>query len=289
MISMSLVSGKIDPNKKVKNEGWIRSNMMIEALAINKDAVKCALEKHVKGMESIKTSFIYKKEFGEIREVKNPIVNIEKAYSYVVELELVSKDFESLLMLVMMYAPTSVEIIEPKDLKLGIGEAQAVLVSVAELVHRFAAGLVLEGYADWQDRPDGRDVSTLQAFAGWQAKAWRASLQYGRQERRAAGPGGSDLALDFVSAFAWVQVAPRVALLGRVDRNFDPIPNGETMDYMPFSADAKSVFALVGVDVTLAKTVHLIPNVEMTAYDDTADGTKPGADVVPRVTLFFSW
>ncbi|HKZ32439.1 MAG TPA: hypothetical protein VJ648_08795 [Vicinamibacteria bacterium] len=38
----------------------------------------------------------------------------------------------------------------------------------AQLVHRFANGLVLEGYADWQDRPDGRDVSTLEAFAGWQ-------------------------------------------------------------------------------------------------------------------------
>jgi len=158
-----------------------------------------------------------------------------------------------------------------------------------ELVHRFPAGLVLEGYADWQDRPDGRDVSTLQAFAGWQAKRWRASLQYGRQDRRETGPDGSDLALDFVSAFAWVQVAPRVALLGRVDRSFDPIPNGETTDYMPFSADAKSVFGLVGVDVTLAKAVHLIPNVEATRYDETADGTRPGTDVVPRVTLFFSW
>ncbi len=133
------LTGKIDPDKKVRNEGWIRSAMMIEALAINRDAVKSALEKHVKSMESVKTSFIYKKEFGEIREVKKPIASIEKAYSYVVELELVSKDFESLLMLVMLYAPTSVEILEPKDLKLDIGQAQGVLVAVAELVHRFAA------------------------------------------------------------------------------------------------------------------------------------------------------
>jgi hypothetical protein len=158
-----------------------------------------------------------------------------------------------------------------------------------ELAHRFAAGLVLEGYADWQDRPDGRDVSTVQAFAGWEAKAWRASLQYGRQGRRQSGRDGSDLALDFVSAFAAVQVAPRVALLGRVDRNFDPIPGGETTDYVPFSEDAESVFGLVGVDVTLAKTVHLIPNVEVTRYDEAKGGTRPGADVVPRVTLFFSW
>jgi hypothetical protein len=86
-----------------------------------------------------------------------------------------------------------------------------------------------------------------------------------------------------------VQVAPRVTLLGRVDRNFDPIPGGDTIDYMPFSEEAKSVFGLVGVDVTLAKSVHLIPNVEVTRYDEAADGTRPGDDVVPRVTLFFSW
>ena len=33
-----------------------------------------------------------------------------------------------------------------------------------QLLHRFASGLVLEGYADWQDRPDSRDVSTLEAL-----------------------------------------------------------------------------------------------------------------------------
>jgi hypothetical protein len=158
-----------------------------------------------------------------------------------------------------------------------------------QLSHRFANGLALEAYADWQDRPDGRDVSTLEAFAGWQEKTWRASLQYGHQDRREAGPGGSDLALDFLSAFAVVQVSPKVAVLGRVDRNFDPIPNGETIDYMPFSDQAKSVFGYVGVDVTLSRNVHLIPNVEMTVYGEAADGSTPGTDLVPRVTLFFSW
>jgi hypothetical protein len=158
-----------------------------------------------------------------------------------------------------------------------------------QLAHRFAGGLALEAYADWQDRPDGHDASTLEAFAGWQEKTWRASLQYGHQDRREAGPAGSDLSLDFLSAFVAVQVSPRVAALGRVDRNFDPIPSGETTDYMPFSDQAKSTFGYVGVDVTLHKNVHLIPNLELTAYDEAADGTTPGTDVVPRVTLFFSW
>ena len=158
-----------------------------------------------------------------------------------------------------------------------------------QLSHRFASGLVLEGYADWQDRPDGRDVSTLEAFAGWQEKGWRASLQYGRQERREAGPGGSDLSLDFLSAFAAVQVSPKVALVGRVDRNFDPIPGGETIDYMPFAEQVKSVFGYAGVDLSLHEKVHLVPNVLMTAYGEAEDRTTPGTDVMPRVTLFFSW
>jgi hypothetical protein len=54
---------------------------------------------------------------------------------------------------------------------------------------------VLEGYADWQDRPDSRDVSTTEALVGWQEKGWRASLQYGRQKRREADIGGADLDL----------------------------------------------------------------------------------------------
>lgn len=158
-----------------------------------------------------------------------------------------------------------------------------------EISRRFESGLVLEGYADWQGRPASQDISTLELFAGWQENTWRAALQYGYQHRREAGAGGADLSLDFLSAFAAVQVSPLVTILGRVDRNFDPIPNGETIDYMPFSAEAESVFGLVGVDVTLAKSVHLIPNVEAAVYHDATDGTKPGTDLVVRVTLFFSW
>jgi hypothetical protein len=158
-----------------------------------------------------------------------------------------------------------------------------------QLLHRFGSGLLLEGYADWQDHPDGRDTWTVEAFGGWQQKRWRASLQYGHQERRRAGPGFADLGLDFLSAFAVVHVSDRVALLARVDRSFDPLPNGESIDYMPFSPRAKFVFGYAGADLTLHRNVHLIPNLELTHYDDMPAATTPGADVVPRVTLFFSW
>jgi hypothetical protein len=159
----------------------------------------------------------------------------------------------------------------------------------AQLAHRFASGLALEGYADWQDEPDGQDVSTLEAFAGWQEPRWRASLEYGWQKRREAAGSGGDLNLEFLSAFATFSVTPRLSIVGRVDRSFDPIPDGETIDYMPFADTARPLFGYAAVDVTLAPTVHLIPNVEWTTYGRGPDGTTPAFDLVPRVTLFFNW
>jgi hypothetical protein len=158
----------------------------------------------------------------------------------------------------------------------------------AQVSHQFTR-LVVEGYADWQDQPDGRDISTLAAFAGWREASWRASLEYGWQKRREAAGGGGDLNLEFLSAFATVRMTPRLAVVGRIDRNFDPIPDGETIDYLPFAETARSLFGYAALDVTLAPDVHLIPNVEWTTYGRGPDGTTPASDFVPRVTLFFSW
>jgi hypothetical protein len=158
----------------------------------------------------------------------------------------------------------------------------------AQVSHEFAR-LGVEGYAEWRDQPDGRDISTLAAFAGWRETGWRASLEYGWQKRREPAEEGDDLNLEFLSAFATVRMTPRLAVVGRIDRNFDPIPDGETIDYMPFAETARSLFGFAGVDVTLAPNLHLIPNVEWTTYGRAVDGTKPGSDLVPRVTLFFSW
>jgi len=127
--------------KKLK-EGWIKSLMMIEVLAISEEAAKSSLENHVKKMGREKKTIVYKKEFKEIVRVENPLPPIKEAYSNVVELELVTENFETLVFLVMTYAPSSVEILEPVALNLEVGEAQGILNSIAEMLHRFAsAGL----------------------------------------------------------------------------------------------------------------------------------------------------
>jgi uncharacterized linocin/CFP29 family protein len=130
-----------DKDEKKLKEGWIKSWMMIEALAISEDAVKGALEKHVKKMGLEQNVIISRKDFKKIERVEKPFPNssIKEAYSGVVELEILTSDYDKLVFLVMNYAPSAIEILEPKKLSLDAGEAQGILNSLAELIHRFVS------------------------------------------------------------------------------------------------------------------------------------------------------
>jgi hypothetical protein len=124
--------------KRVK-EGWIKSNMMIEVLAVTEEAARESLEKHIEKMEKEELVMVYGKDFRKIEKVKDPLPRIPEAYSNIVELELLTKNYDKLIYMVMTYVPSSVEILEPGHIKMDMGEAQAILNSVAELIHKFAA------------------------------------------------------------------------------------------------------------------------------------------------------
>jgi len=120
-------------------EGWIKSTMIIEVLAINEEAARTALEKHVEKMEKEDNTMILDKRFHEIQEVENPTPRIEKAYSHIVDVDVLTLNFDQLVRVVVSYAPSSIEILEPEHIKLDMGEAQGILNSVSEIIHKFAA------------------------------------------------------------------------------------------------------------------------------------------------------
>lgn len=124
--------------KKLK-EGWIKSWMAIEVLAITEEAAKSALEKHIARMEKENKTLLYKKDFKSIKKVASTLRNIKEAYSYIVEIELLTETYEKLVYLVMNYAPSSIEILEPGKIEINLGEAQSILNSLAEMMHKFAA------------------------------------------------------------------------------------------------------------------------------------------------------
>ena len=125
--------------KKKLKEGWIKSRMIIEVLAISRDAAESALKKHIESMEKDEDkTIIYKKDWHEVKEVKQALGGLERAYATMVDLELITESYEKLLFLVMNYGPSNVEILEPASIKLGLGEAQGILISVADMLHKFA-------------------------------------------------------------------------------------------------------------------------------------------------------
>ncbi len=124
--------------KRLK-EGWIKSWMMIEVLATSRDAAKSALEKHVGKLEKEGKTALLKKEFHKTEKIKNPLPNVAEGYSYVAELEVITENFETLVNIVMNYAPSSIEILSPLSIKMDMGEAQGILNSLAAMLHRFAA------------------------------------------------------------------------------------------------------------------------------------------------------
>jgi len=125
-------------NKKLK-EGWIKSAMIIEALGITKDAVKSALELHIKKLKEERGIVIYKTKFHEIKEIERPFKNVPKAFSMIIDIEMLTEKYDQLVYIAMNYGPTSIEILEPEHIKIDMGEAQGILNSIADIVHRFAA------------------------------------------------------------------------------------------------------------------------------------------------------
>lgn len=135
--------------EKRMKDGWIKSNVMIEVLAVNEETARESLKKHVEKMGKENHVMICHKNFRKIEKVKNPLPNIQEAFSNVVEVEMLTMNYDKLVYMIMAYAPSSVEILEPEHIKLDMGEAQAILNSVAELIHKFAAaglgGVIISG------------------------------------------------------------------------------------------------------------------------------------------------
>lgn len=132
-----------DKQKKLADrrlkDGWIKSTMIIEVLAINKDAAESALKKHVEKMHHEENTMILEKRFHETQEVENPTPRVEKGFSQIVDVDMLTKNLDQLVRVVVSYAPSSIEILEPEQLRLGMGEAQGILNSISEIIHRFAA------------------------------------------------------------------------------------------------------------------------------------------------------
>jgi hypothetical protein len=156
-------------------------------------------------------------------------------------------------------------------------QGKKVLVSLG--VH-LPQGLILEGYADYEDRPGETDRYTVQGFAGFQHRRGRLGVQYVHQNREVEG--GESLDVNGLSLFGVLQVTDNVSVYARYDRMLDANPDAAGIGYLPFDPNVASNMVLAGFDVQLHRQVHLMPNMETVFYG--SDG--PDATILPRLTFW---
>jgi hypothetical protein len=160
-------------------------------------------------------------------------------------------------------------------------EGKKAMLSVA---FRPTAELVVEAYADTEDRPDSTDRRTFHAFAGYKGARSRYGVEYATQRRTATEVPDQTVAV--ASLFGAWDVGEKLSLLARVDRAFDGIPDAGAIPYLGLAADTKFDLAIFGVEYRVHRMISVIPNLEYVAYRETDGVPAPADDLIARLTLY---
>lgn len=144
--------------------------------------------------------------------------------------------------------------------------------------------LVVELYANSEDRPESADRCTFHAFAGYRRNRSRYGAEYATQKRQAAG--GPDQIVSVASVFGVWDLGEKLSLLARVDRAFDGIPDAGDIPYLGLAADTEFDFFLVGLEYRIHRMISVTPNVEYVAYRETDGVPAPDDDLIARLTLY---
>ena len=136
------------------------------------------------------------------------------------------------------------------------------------LSFKAADRLILEGYADFNARPAGRNERTFKGFVGWQGAKSKVGLEAFSRTNEQAGAGGEDQVLTGISAFGSLPLGAAFKGFGR----FDAISHD--------AEDTTDLLFITGLDYSAAKAVHLMPNVIVESSSDR------DANVQGRLTFF---
>ncbi len=122
---------------KVKN-GWIKVWLAFDVVAAKPEISKEALEKHMDKLLSLPQIIGYKKDIAEPMKIDNAPNNMKEAYSTAGEIEAVVKSVFDLINIVIVYGPSSIEVIEPDEIKISIGDLQNSVNVISGVMHQFA-------------------------------------------------------------------------------------------------------------------------------------------------------
>lgn len=124
---------------KKKKEGWYEAVFLIEALGAKEEILTKTLKEHVEKLGKTPDTIVYETNYSDVQQVEKPIEGLDTGYSQFVEVKFVTKTLFLLLNAVILYGPSSVEILGPNSREIKIDEVQNIVNILAGVLHQFAA------------------------------------------------------------------------------------------------------------------------------------------------------
>ncbi len=147
--------------------------------------------------------------------------------------------------------------------------------------------VLFQVYGDYADNEGEADWYTLQGFFGYKIDRFSLGMLYAFQNRK--NNAGETTGMNVASIFASGAVSENFTLIGRVDRKFEPNPDGDRIPFIPFDPTAPYTFFILAVDWHPVKEVKMIPNIEYTAYSENDRGFTPTDDIIGRITFYWEF
>lgn len=114
--------------EKIEEGGWMHASIMIEVQSNDKEYATESLEKMIERMKKEKGLQIVDKEYSDIEEVE------DDRYGQSIEVEFIGHDYGILTRVALLYSPSYFEIHEPEEITIEVGEAQNILIDIAQIV-----------------------------------------------------------------------------------------------------------------------------------------------------------
>ncbi|MBU2497245.1 MAG: hypothetical protein KJ767_04255 [Nanoarchaeota archaeon] len=123
---------KVNIREKIK-EGGVRAILIIEVLGKPSEHVREALKQVLRVMEEDKHVDVLSKKRFKPKKVKGT----KDLFTAFMEIEILAKNFLKLFEVCYDYMPSSIEIIEPSDLKMPLSNANEVINDLASRLHQY--------------------------------------------------------------------------------------------------------------------------------------------------------
>jgi hypothetical protein len=117
------------PKKEV--EGQYKVNMIIEGLSTNEKALEKEMEVLEKKLKNEK--------YAILKFEKSDIAKEKDNYTQFFNVDVSVPEFSDIVYLIIQYGPSSVELLEPTEVRLDLTQAQEVLNEIASAVHYYVS------------------------------------------------------------------------------------------------------------------------------------------------------